>query len=188
VQRLVRAGGRGIAAALLGGLVGAALTRVVMRLVMLVAGGDPSFTWAGTAFIALFYVVFLTPGAVALAWSRARWPLAVFGLGAVAIPVQATGIAQTDLEAVGPFSTGQWVVLGALFVGMAAVYALQAAIVYRVARSGGADRERPPAARPRSRGAPGRPRRPPRACPGILCASTAGRVPERPFRDACSGV
>jgi hypothetical protein len=123
-----------------------------MRLVMLVAGGDPSFTWAGTAFIALFYVVFLTPGAVALAWSRARWPLAVFGLGAVAIPVQATGIAQTDLEAVGPFSTGQWVVLGALFVGMAAVYALQAAIVYRVARSGGADRERPPAARPRSRG------------------------------------
>jgi len=151
VQRSVRAGGRGIAAALLGGLVGAALTRVVMRLVMLVAGGDPSFTWAGTAFIALFYVVFLTPGAVALAWSRARWPFAVFGLGAVAIPVQAIGIATTDLEAVGPFSTGQWLVLGTLFVAMAAVYVLQAAIVYRVARSGEADRERPPAAPPRSR-------------------------------------
>jgi hypothetical protein len=146
VQRLVRAAGRGIAAALLGGLVGAALTRVVMRLVMLVAGGNPSFTWAGTAFIALFYVVFLTPGAVALAWSRARWPLVVFGLGALAIPVQAIGIATTDLEAVGPLSTGQWVVLGALFVGMAAVYVLQAAIVYRLARSGRRDRQGEPSA------------------------------------------
>jgi hypothetical protein len=78
----------------------------------------------------------LTPGAVALAWSRARWPLFVFGAGAVAIPVQAAGIAQTDLEAVGPFSAGQWVAISALFVGMAAVYALQAAIVHRVARRG----------------------------------------------------
>jgi hypothetical protein len=146
VQRVVRAGGRGIAAALLGGLVGAALTRVVMRLVMLVADGDPSFTWAGTAFIALFYVVFLTPGAVALAWSPARWPLFVFGAGAVAIPIQAAGIAQTDLEAVGPLSTGQWTVLVVLFVGMAAAYAVQAVIAYRVARSGRRDRQGEPAA------------------------------------------
>jgi uncharacterized membrane protein YcjF (UPF0283 family) len=76
--------------------------------------------------------------------SRARWPLFVFGAGA--IPVQAAGIAQTDLEAVGPFSTGQWVVLVALFVAMAATYAVQAAIVYRLARSGRSDREGEPAA------------------------------------------
>ncbi|WP_104525910.1 hypothetical protein [Blastococcus atacamensis] len=106
-----------------------------MRVIMVVAEGTPTFSWSGLAFIAVFYVVFLTPGAVALAWSRARWALFVFGAGAVAIPVQAAGIAQTDLEAVGPFSAGQWVALSALFVGMAAVYALQAAIVYRVARS-----------------------------------------------------
>ena len=139
-HRLVRAGARGVAAAVLGGVVGAALTRGLMRLVILVAGGDPSFTWTGLAFIALFYVVFLTPGAVALAWSRARWPLFVFGAGAVAIPVQAAGIATTDLEAVGPFSTGQWAVLIPLFVAMAAAYALQALVVYRLARGA-----RPPA-------------------------------------------
>jgi hypothetical protein len=132
--RLVRALARGLAAAVLGGLVGAALTRALMRLVMVAADGYPAFTWTGTAFIALFYVVFLLPGAVALAWSRARWPLFVFGVGAVAIPVQAAGIATTDLEAVGPFSAGQWVVLVVLFLGMAAVYALQAVITYRVAR------------------------------------------------------
>ena len=96
--------------------------------------------------IAIFYVVFLTPGAVALAWSRARWPLFLFGAGAVAIPVQAAGIATTDLADVGPFSTGQWAVLVVLFVGLAAVYVLQAVIVFRVARSGRRDGESKPTA------------------------------------------
>ena len=54
----------------------------------------------------------------------------------MAIPVQAAGIAQTDLAAVGPFSGGQWAALVPLFLGMAVVYALQAAIVHRIARSG----------------------------------------------------
>jgi hypothetical protein len=135
-SRLMRALARGVAAALLGGLLGAVLTRALMRAIMVVADGPLSFTWSGLAFIALFYVVFLAPGAVALAWSRDRWPLVVFVAGAVAIPVQAAGIAQTDLESIGPFGAAQWAALSALFVGMAAVYALQAAIVYRVARSG----------------------------------------------------
>src|SRR4051795_7001066 len=139
--RLVRVLARGVAAALLGGVLGAVLTRALMRVIMVVADGTLSFTWSGLAFIALFYVVFLAPGAVALAWSRARWPLFVFVAGAVAIPVQAAGIAQTDLEAVGPFGAGQWAVLSTPFVGMAAVYGLQAAIVYRVARSGRRDRQ-----------------------------------------------
>jgi len=136
VQHLLRALGRGVVAAVVGGLVGAALTRGLMRAVILVADGHPQFSWAGLVFIALFYVVILTPGAIALAWSRARWPVVVFGAGAVAIPVQAAGIATTDLESVGPFSAGQWVALVALFVAMAAVYALQAVIAYRLARSG----------------------------------------------------
>jgi hypothetical protein len=144
VQQFVRAGLRGVGAALVGGLVGAVLTRAVMRLVMLVAGGSTSFTWTGLAFIALFYVVFLTPGAIALAWSRARWPLFVFGAGALAIPVQAAGIAQTDLEAVGPFTGGQWALLVVLFVAMAAVYALQALIVLRVARGAAVERANRP--------------------------------------------
>jgi hypothetical protein len=133
-------------AAVVAGVIGTALTRGLMRAIILVAGGEPQFTWSGTAFIALFYVVFLMPGAVALAWSPARWPLFVFGAGAVAIPIQAAGIAQTDLEAVGPLSTGQWTVLVVLFVGMAAAYAVQAVIAYRVARSGRRDRQGEPAA------------------------------------------
>jgi hypothetical protein len=144
-RRLVRAVACGVGAAAVGGLVGAVLTRGLMRLVMVVADGDTSFTWAGLAFIALFYVVFLTPGAIALAWSRARWPLFLFGAGALAIPLQATGIATTDLEAVGPLTAGQWALLVPLFVAMAAVYALQAVLAYRVARSGGRHRERQPA-------------------------------------------
>jgi hypothetical protein len=145
-KRLMRAVVRGVGAAVIAGVVGAALTRGLMRAVILVADGDPQFTWAGTAFIALFYVVFLTPGAIALAWSRSRWPLFLFGAGAVAIPVQAAGIARTDLEAVGSLSTGQWTVLVVLFVGMAAAYAGQAVIAYRVARSGRRDRQGEPAA------------------------------------------
>jgi hypothetical protein len=145
-ERLGRAVLRGVAAAVVAGVIGTALTRGLMRAIILVAGGEPQFTWSGTAFIALFYVVFLMPGAVALAWSPARWPLFVFGAGAVAIPIQAAGIAQTDLAAVGPLSTGQWTVLVVLFVGMAAAYAVQAVIAYRVARSGRRDRQGEPAA------------------------------------------
>jgi hypothetical protein len=145
-RRMVRALAQGIAAAVVGGLVGAVLTRGLMRLIMVAAGGDTTFTWTGTAFIAIFYVVFLLPGAVALAWSRARWPLFLFGAGAVAIPVQATGIATTDLADVGPFSAGQWAVLVMLFAGLAAAYVLQAVTVFRVARSGRRDGEREPTA------------------------------------------
>jgi len=145
-HRLVQAVARGVAAAVLGAVVGAALTRALMRAIIVVADGNPTFTWTGTAFIAIFYALFLTPGAIALAWSRARWPLFVFGAGAVAIPVQATGIATTDLADVGPFSPGQWAVLAVLFVGLAAVYVLQALIVFRVARSGRPNGERKPTA------------------------------------------
>jgi hypothetical protein len=134
LRRLIGAIARGAVAAVLGALVGTALTRALMRIVIIVAGGTPAFTWTGTMFIALFYVVFLLPGAITLAWSRARWPLFVWGAGAVAIPVQAAGIATTDLEAVGPFSAGQWAVLAVLFLCMAATYAVQAAVVHRVAR------------------------------------------------------
>ena len=143
---MVRAVARGLGAAVIGGLIGAALTRALMRVVIIVAGGTPAFTWTGTMFIAFFYVVFLLPGAIALAWSRARWPLFLFGAGAVAIPVQATGIATTDLADVGPFSTGQWAVLVVLFVGLAAVYVLQALVVFRVAGSGRRSDERKPTA------------------------------------------
>ena len=147
-QRVLRALSWGIGAALVGGLIGAMLTRALMRVIMVVAGGTTTFTWSGLAFIAIFYVAFLTPGAVALVWSRDPWPLFVFGAGALAIPVQAAGIATTDLEAVGPLSAGQWVVLSVLFLGMAAVYALQAAITFRMARSAGRDAQGDPATVP----------------------------------------
>jgi hypothetical protein len=140
-RRWVQAVVRGVAAAVLGGVLGAVLTRGLMRLVILVADGFHRFTWTGLAFIALFYVVFLTPGAVAVAASSARWAKGLLVLGAVAIPVQASGIAQTDLEASGPFSAQQWALFVPIFLAMAGVYALQGALVYRVAGSGRRDRE-----------------------------------------------
>ncbi|MGY1725154.1 hypothetical protein [Blastococcus sp. SYSU DS0533] len=145
-RRMLRALAVGTAAAVLGGAVGAVLTRGLMRLVALVAGGDTAFSWSGLAFIAIFYIVFLAPGAVALAWRRSRWSLAVLVLGAVAISVQAAGIAQSDLEGVGPLGVGRWTALTVLFVAMAAVYALQAVLVHRLVRAGGRDRGREPAA------------------------------------------
>ena len=60
----------------------------------------------------------------------------MFGAGAVAVPVQAVGIATTDLDGLGSFGSGQWTVLVVLFVGMAAAYTVQAVIGYRVARGG----------------------------------------------------
>ena len=145
VRRLLLAVARGGGAALAAGVVGAVLTRGLMRLIMLVADGQTTFSWTGLAFIALFYVVFLTPGSIALAWSTARWPLFLFGAGALAIPLQATGIATSDLAAVGPLGAGEWALLVPLFVAMAAVYALQAVIAYRLARSAGRDRQGEPA-------------------------------------------
>jgi hypothetical protein len=146
VRRLLLAVARGGGAALAAGVVGAVLTRGLMRLIMLVADGQTTFSWTGLAFIALFYVVFLTPGAIAVAWSTARWSLVLSSACAVAIGLQATGIATTDLGAVGPLETGQWALLVPLFVAMAAVYALQAVIAYRLARSAGRDRQGEPAA------------------------------------------
>jgi hypothetical protein len=136
VQRLLRALGRGVVAAVVGGLVGAALTRGLMRAVILVADGDPRFSgraWCSSrcsTSSSWLLVRSPWPGAA----PAGRWSSS--SPGAVAIPVQAAGIATTDLEAVGPFSAGQWAALVALFVAMAAVYALQAVIAYRLARSG----------------------------------------------------
>jgi hypothetical protein len=134
---------RGLAAAVLGGLIGAGITRALMRAIVVTIGNPPEFTWAGTAFIALFYIAFLTPGAVALAWSRARWPAFVLGAGALAIAVQATGIGISDLGDVGGLTTGSWVVLGALIAGMAVVFVVQALVVLKVARGAETRDEKP---------------------------------------------
>jgi hypothetical protein len=144
VRRLLLAVARGGGAALAAGVVGAVLTRGLMRLIMLVADGQTTFSWTGLAFIALFYVVFLTPGAIAVAWSTARWSLVLSSACAVAIALQASGIATTDLGAVGPLGAGQWALLILLLAAMAAVYALQAVIAYRLARSGRRDRQGEP--------------------------------------------
>src|SRR4051795_3006639 len=90
--RLVRALARGVAAALLGGVLGAVLTRALMRVIMVVADGTLSFTWSGLAFIALLRrLPSARCGRARL--ESGRWPLFVFVAGAVAIPVQAAGIA-----------------------------------------------------------------------------------------------
>jgi hypothetical protein len=59
----------------------------------------------------------------------------VFWAGALAIPVAAVGIALGDIVEASPLSAGQWVGLVALFLALTGVYALQAAIAYRMTKS-----------------------------------------------------
>lgn len=133
-QRLRRALVQGTAAAVLWGLVAAALSRLLMRAAVLVTGGDPGFSVVGTAGIAVAYVVVLLPGAIALAYSAHRWPWAVFGAGAVLLATQAVNIGLQDLAAAPGLSTGRWALLGLVLAAMAAVHAGHAVLVARWAR------------------------------------------------------
>jgi hypothetical protein len=74
-RRAVRSGVLGVAAAVAVGIVAGVSSRALMRLVTLVAGADPSFTWQGTVGIVVGYVLPFVPGAVAsvLTGRRIRW-------------------------------------------------------------------------------------------------------------------
>ena len=88
-RRWVLAVQTGVAAAVVPGLVSAIITRLLMRVVTLLVNGVPDFTLAGSAGIALIYVLFLLPGCLALAFTRARWPWILFGGGACVLVFEA---------------------------------------------------------------------------------------------------
>jgi hypothetical protein len=136
VLRAVLAGG---AAALLWGLAAALVFRLLMRVVAEVTSTAPTFSLGGTVFIAVFFVVLALPGAVALACSRGRWPWLVLGTGLGLLVVQAVGVGSSDLGVTHHLTTGEWVLLGAVFAAMAGVVVAEAWLIARTARRWAAD-------------------------------------------------
>jgi hypothetical protein len=133
-RRLLRAVLAGGAAALLWGVVAALVFRLLMRAVAEVTSTATAFSPGGTAFIAVFFVVLALPGAVALAFSRSRWPWLVLGTGLGLLVVQAVGIGASDLGRTHHLTTGEWILLAAIFVAMAGVVGAEAVLIGRTAR------------------------------------------------------
>jgi hypothetical protein len=86
-----------------------ALSRVLMRLVTQVAGGEPGFSWSGTIFIVLIYLVAAAPVAALAAFTTRwwRWIAGVAGTALLAVP--AASIGMEELGATSGFSAAQWV-------------------------------------------------------------------------------
>ena len=91
-RRLLKAVPAGGTAALLWGLAAALVCRLLMRAIAEVTSTAPGFSPGGTAFNAIFFIVLALPGAIAVPYSRSRWPWLVLGTGLGLLAVQAVGI------------------------------------------------------------------------------------------------
>jgi hypothetical protein len=136
-HRLLVAVRTGVAAATLGGLVSAVLTRALMRTVTLITNGTPDFTWFGSIGIALVYIAALLPGAIALALTAGRWPWILFGGGIAFLAYGAVVIGSEETAHAQGLTVGRWIALVAILAAMLAIYTGQVVLVYRLARSRG---------------------------------------------------
>ena len=138
-RRLLKAVPAGGTAALLWGLAAALVCRLLMRAIAEVTSTAPAFSPGGTAFNAIFFIVLALPGAIAVPYSRSRWPWLVLGTGLGLLAVQAVGIGAGDLGGTHHLTTGDWVLLTAIFVAMAGVIAAEAPLIGRTARRWASD-------------------------------------------------
>ena len=143
-HRLWQAVSRAARAAVLWGLISAALTRVLMRAVTLISEGSPQFTWAGTMVIAVVYVAALLPGAVALAYSAGRWPWILFGGGIAFLAYRAVLTGLEGTAHTGGLTTWRWAALATVLTAMVCVYEAQVVLLHRAVRG----RARTPAGAP----------------------------------------
>lgn len=130
----------GVAAAVVLGVVSAVVTRGLMRAVTLLTNGDPAFDPGGLLLIAVFYVVMLLPGCVALACSPARWPWWLFITGVAVLAFEAVVIGLQETAGTHDMSTGRWIGLMLVLLTMLATYAAQVLVAARWARRGLGDR------------------------------------------------
>jgi hypothetical protein len=135
LHRLLRAVARGVAAAAVWGVLGAAITRVQMRTVTVLTHGTPDFTWFGTIGIAVIYVAALTPGAIALAYSGGRWSRILFGGGIAFLAYGALAIGIDETAHAHGLTVWRWAGLIAVLLTMLAVYTAQVLLVYRTVRA-----------------------------------------------------
>lgn len=132
----VRMIGRGIAAAVVTGVLSAVVTRALMAAVEVLTDGAPRFDLLGSFMIVAAYVVLLLPGCIALAMSRARWPWAIFAAGCGVLFVQAIAIGLQETPNTAGMTALRWVGLIVVLLAMAATYAAQFALAARWSRHG----------------------------------------------------
>ncbi|MFD6262860.1 hypothetical protein ACFWFK_17195 [Micromonospora chalcea] len=134
-MRVIKGLAMAIASAVVSGVVLGVLSRLLMRLVTLAADGEPNFSWSGTFFIVLIYVVAVVPAALAAAITVRRWRWIAAALGAAFLTVPAIGISSEELSHVGELSTMAWIGVGAATVAVfATVFAAPAAAIWLVDR------------------------------------------------------
>jgi hypothetical protein len=122
----------GVLAALVAGTALGAVARGLMTLVALAAGDVASFSWSGTSFILLLFVLVMVPGAVVAAFSthRARWLLPA--AGAVFLCVPAVGVAGAEIGGTAGFGAVQWLGVGAGTVALFGTIALLPLVTVRL--------------------------------------------------------
>jgi len=133
--RLARRLVAGLAAGVVAGLVCGVLARVLMRVVSVVSDDEPEFSWSGTIFIVLLFVLAAVPGAMLAAGYRGRGrsvPLVVMSL---LLWVPATSIASSDLSQVVDMTPVEWVVVGLATVGIYLLVAAMPVLALRLVRS-----------------------------------------------------
>jgi hypothetical protein len=108
----------GAAAALVVGVVCGGMARLLMRLMVVAADEEASFSVAGTAGILVVFAVFALPGTLLAALTRRRWRSALLVLGGLAMCVPTTSIAESDLAAAGFFSGFEVVFVGGAVIGV----------------------------------------------------------------------
>jgi hypothetical protein len=151
-DRLLRLARRlvvGLAAGVVAGLVCGGLARVLMRVVSVVSGDQPEFSWSGTIFIVLLFVLAAVPGAMVAAGYRGRGrslPLVVMSL---LLWLPATSIASSDLSEVVDMTAVEWVGVGLATAGIYLLIAAMPVLALRLVR-GWAGAEQPSRARPSS--------------------------------------
>ncbi|MDP4510513.1 hypothetical protein [Nonomuraea turcica] len=129
--------GAGFASAVVVGVVGGVLARVLMRLATVAAGVEGSFSWAGSLIIVFFFAAIMMPGAVFAAFTRRRRGLIPLMLCSGLLCVMGAGIAIQDLSAVNNRaipSTFEWILVGGTAVGILATVLAMPALIARLLR------------------------------------------------------
>ncbi len=128
--------GRGFAAAAVAGAGSALITRALMRAVVLLTNGDPEFSLGALLFIALFYMLALLPGCLALARTRAWWAWLLLAAGVMLLAFEAVAIGLDETTATHDMTPGRWSLFVAVLVSMLATYAIQVTLAVHWARHG----------------------------------------------------
>ncbi|SEK20430.1 hypothetical protein SAMN05444583_10141 [Rhodococcus maanshanensis] len=128
-RRLVAGVGSAVVAGVLVGIV----SRLLMRVTTLAAGGSAGFSWSGSAGIVVLYVAAMIPGAllVATTGGRRSWLLAS---GAAFLCLPAIGVASEEIGYLGDLSVVRLLAVGLSGAAVFATLALLPVLTLRLVR------------------------------------------------------